>query len=302
MKCVKAVVAASFVLSLASTALAQSPAGAWELTVDTPQGANTSTLNLKQDGDKLTGDLTSQMGSTPITGTFSAGTVAVTANIDIQGTSLQLGINGTVDADTMTGEVKFGDFGAFPFTAKRAGTGAAAAAPAPPAAPAARAAVAGSPTDATGKWDILLNIEGVGEFPVQADFKQDGTKLTGTFSGPAGDVTLQGTMMGSSLKMEFEVETPQGKMPIVMTGELGAEGFTGKATLAGMGEANWKGTRAKEGSKGSTDSIRDESVVHLATVDFQHIHAFVLATPSSYAAGCSRSPVHRFRSFAAPRR
>ena len=49
MKCVKAVVAASFVLSLASTALAQSPAGAWELTVDTPQGANTSTLNLKQD-------------------------------------------------------------------------------------------------------------------------------------------------------------------------------------------------------------------------------------------------------------
>ena len=245
MKFVKAVVAASFVLSLASTALAQSPTGAWELTVDTPQGANTSTLNLKQDGDKLSGDLTSQMGSTPVTGTFSAGTVAVTANIDIQGTSLQLGINGKVDADTMTGEVKFGDFGAFPFTAKRAGTGAAAAAPATPAAPAARAATPGSATDATGKWDIVLNIEGVGEFPVQADFKQDGTKLTGTFSGPAGDVTLQGTMTGSSLKMEFEVETPQGKMPIVMTGELGAEGFTGKATLAGMGEANWKGTRAK---------------------------------------------------------
>ena len=245
MKCVKAFVAASFVLSLASTALAQSPAGAWELTVDTPQGPNTSTLNLKQDGDKLTGDLTSQMGSTPITGTFSAGTVAVTANIDIQGTSLQLGINGKVEADTMTGEVKFGDFGAFPFTAKRAGTGAAAAAPAPPAAPAARAAAPGSTTDATGKWDIVLNIEGVGEFPVQADFKQDGTKITGTFSGPAGDVTLQGTMTGPSLRMEFEVETPQGKMPIVMTGELGAEGFTGKATLAGMGEANWKGTRAK---------------------------------------------------------
>ena len=246
MKCVKAFVAASFVLSLASAALAQSPVGAWELTVDTPQGPNTSMLNLKQDGDKLTGELTSPMGSTPVTGTFSAGTVAVTANIDIQGTSLQLGINGKVDADTMTGEVKFGDFGAFPFTAKRAGTGAAAAAP--------RGATGGtrcaaprpaSATDATGKWDIVLTIEGVGEFPVQVDFKQDGTKITGTFSGPAGDVTLQGTMTGPSLKLEFEVETPQGKMPIVMTGDLGAEGFTGKATLAGMGEANWKGTRAK---------------------------------------------------------
>jgi hypothetical protein len=45
--------------------------------------------------------------------------------------------------------------------------------------------------------------------------------------------------------MEFEVETPQGKLPIVMTGDLGPDGFTGKATLAGMGEANWKGTRVK---------------------------------------------------------
>src|SRR5262245_7337461 len=243
MKYVKTIIAASFALSLASTVLAQSPAGAWELTIDTPQGPNTSTLTLKLDGDKLTGDLASQLGSSPVTGTFSAGAVAVTANIDIQGTSLQLGINGKVDADTMTGEVKFGDFGAFPFKATRGG--ASAAAPAPPAAPAARAAPSGSATDANGKWDIVLSIEGVGEIPVQADFKQDGTKVTGTFSGPAGDVTLQGTMTGPSLRLEFEVDTPQGKVPIVLTGELGAQGFTGKATLAGMGEANWKGTRAK---------------------------------------------------------
>ena len=248
MKCVKtAIVAASFVLSLASAAFAQnSVAGAWELTVDSPQGANASTLTLKQDGDKLTGELASAMGSTPVTGTFSAGSVAITANLDVQGTSLQLGISGKVDADTMTGSVKVGDFGEFPFTAKRAGS-AAAAAPAPAAAPVARAAAApaGSTTDATGKWDIVISLEGVGEFPVQADFKQDGTKLTGTFNGPTGEVTLEGTMTGSTLRMQFEVETPQGKLPIVMTGDLGAEGFTGKATLAGMGEANWKGTRAK---------------------------------------------------------
>src|SRR5262249_59348447 len=91
MKCVNAIVAVSFVFSLASSVRAQSPAGEWQLTVDTPQGPNTSTLTLKQDGDKLTGDLASQMGSTPVTGTFSAGSVAVTANIDIQGTTLPLG-------------------------------------------------------------------------------------------------------------------------------------------------------------------------------------------------------------------
>jgi len=250
MKCVKAgFVALSFIVSLSSSALAQSPAGAWELTVDTPQGANTSTLTLKLDGDKLSGDLANQMmGSSPVTGTFSAGTVAVTANIDVQGTSLQLGINGKVDGETMTGNIKFGDFGEFPFTAKRAGAAAAAPAAAAPAAaaPAARAAAPeGSTTDVTGKWDVVINLEGVGEFPVSVDFKQDGGKVTGTFSGPAGDVTLQGTMTGSALRMEFEVETPQGKMPIVMTGDLTATGLTGKATLQGMGEANWKGTRVK---------------------------------------------------------
>jgi hypothetical protein len=146
----------------------------------------------------------------------------------------------------MSGSVKFGDFGEFPFKGKRAGSGAAAAAaPAAAAPPAPAAAAAGSLTDASGKWDIVISVEGVGELPVQAEFKQDGSKLTGTFTGPTGDVTLQGTMTGPSLKLEFEVETPQGKMPIVMTGDLTAAGFTGKATFAGMGEANWKGTRAK---------------------------------------------------------
>jgi hypothetical protein len=250
MKYVKAgLVALSFIVSLSSSALAQSPAGAWELTVDTPQGANTSTLTLKLDGDKLSGDLANpMMGSSPVAGTFSGGSVAVTANIDVQGTSLQLGINGKVEGETMAGNIKFGDFGEFPFTAKRAGAAAApvAAAPATPA-PAARAAAApaGSTTDVTGKWDVVISLEGVGEFPVSVDFKQDGGKVTGTFSGPAGDVTLQGTMTGPSMRLEFEVETPQGKMPIVMTGDLTAEGLTGKATLQGVGEANWKGTRAK---------------------------------------------------------
>jgi len=247
MKYVKAAfLAASIVLTLAaSSALAQSnPAGAWDLTIDTPQGANSVTLTLKQDGDNLTGDLASQMGSTPVTGTFSSGAVALTANIDIQGNSLQLGINGKVDADALNGTVKFGDFGEFPFVGKRASAGATpAAAPAAPAAPAPAAAVAAA--DVSGKWDVVLIIPGVGDFPVTADIKQDGNKVTGLLTSQAGELAVTGTMTGTSLKLEFIAETAQGSLPIMMTGELGAEGFTGKASLAGMGEADWKGTRVK---------------------------------------------------------
>jgi hypothetical protein len=249
MKYVKAgFVAASLFLLPATAVLAQSnPNGAWELTIDSPQGANTVTLTLKQDGDKLTGDLASQMGSTPVTGTFTAGAVALTANIEIQGNSLALGINGNVDADTLNGSVKFGDFGEFPFTGKRSNgaTPAAAAAPAAPAAASAPAAGSVAGGDASGKWDVVLMFPGAGEFPVTADLKQEGTNVTGTFLSQAGEVAVKGTMTGTSLKLEFTAETPQGPLPITMTGELGAQGFTGKVSLAGMGEADWKGTRGK---------------------------------------------------------
>ena len=58
-------------------ALAQTgPAGDWELTIETPQGANTVDLSLKLDGDKLSGDLSSQMGSVPVTGTATGQRVA----------------------------------------------------------------------------------------------------------------------------------------------------------------------------------------------------------------------------------
>ncbi len=252
MKYVKAgFIAASLLTLVSSTMFAQSgPSGAWDLTIDSPQGANTVTLTLKQDGDKLTGEMSSQMGTTPVAGTFAGGTVAVTANVDLQGTSLQLGINGKLAADTLTGSVKFGDFGEFAFTGKRASAAASRAA-APPAAPArpaasaspATASVAGS--DITGKWDVILIVPGAGEVPATADFKQAGTTVTGTFSSPAGDVPVNGTMTGVSLKLEFKAETPQGPLTITMTGDLGANGFTGKASLAGMGEADWKATRGK---------------------------------------------------------
>jgi hypothetical protein len=248
MRCIKvSSLVAVFMLSLGSASFAQnSVAGAWELTINSPQGPQTSTLTLKQDGEKLTGELAGPMGSVPTTGTFTNDTVAVTTTISVQGMNLDFIITGKLEGEALNGTIKVGDFGEFPFTGKRAAAGAAAARPAPaPPAVSAPPAAAGSTTDATGKWDLVFNIEGVGEFPVTADLKQDGTKITGTFSGPTGDVTLQGTMTGPTLKLEFEVETPQGKMPIVITGDLGPEGFSGKATLTGMGEATWKGTRAK---------------------------------------------------------
>jgi hypothetical protein len=95
-----------------------------------------------------------------------------------------------------------------------------------------------------GKWDIKLMIAGVGEFPVSAVMKQDGEKLTGTITGPTGDIAIAGTVTGRAVKIDFEADTPQGKLPVTMTGDMGPTSLTGKASIAGMGEADWTATRA----------------------------------------------------------
>jgi hypothetical protein len=236
------VAAASLVLLFGPvSAFAQSgAAGSWQLTLQTPQGNNSVDLTLAQTGSALSGDLNSQLGTVPVTGTATGDTVALTAKIEAM--NLELGINGKVAGDTIAGTVKLGDFGEFPFTGTRAAAKAAAAA-APAAAPAA-AAANGSGADLTGKWDVKLVIAGAGEFPATATLKQTGDKLTGTLNSMAGDVTLNGTVTGRSIKLDFEADTPQGKLPVTMTGDMGAAGITGKASIAGLGEADWTATRA----------------------------------------------------------
>ena len=236
----------AIVVGLPLAAFAQtSAAGDWELTLTTPQGSNTVNVSFAQDGDKVTGTLSSPMGSVPLTGTDTAGDLKATASIDIQGMALDLAFAGKVAGDTLNGTVKFGDFGEFPFTGKRAASKAAAA-PTASAAAAAGAGVAGNAAgSATGKWDITLSIAGAGEFPMTATFTQTADKVSGTLSSQAGDVQVNGTMTGNTLKLDFTADTPQGAIPVSMTGTLGAAGFAGKASIAGMGEADWTAKRAQ---------------------------------------------------------
>jgi len=225
------------VVLAAAPAFAQGTvAGNWDITMTTPQGPTTVNLKLTQDGNKVSGSLESPMGSVPLAGTNTAGTVALTAHVELQGNAIDLGLNGKADGDSMNGAVKIGDFGEFPFTGKRGPAAAASAAAAP-------ATAASAPTDANGKWNITLTLGGAGSFPLTGTFKQDGEKVSGVLTSMAGEVPVSGTMAGKTLKLEFKVDTPQGQLPITMTGELGTTGFAGKASIAGLGDTDWTATR-----------------------------------------------------------
>jgi len=236
--------AALVLVGLAATsARAQDAAGEWELKIASPQGEQVVNLTLKAEGAKLTGDLASQMGTVPVTGTLTGSAVAVVAKLDVQGMTLEMGINGTVAGAELNGNIKIGDFGEFPFAGKRVeAKSSAAPAAARPAAP----ATIGGALNAGGKWDVVLSIAGMGEVPVTADFKQEGDKLTGTLTTMGGGVPVAGTVTGNSLKIDFKAETPQGAIEVVMTGEGTPDGMKGKATLAGVGEAEWTAKRSAQ--------------------------------------------------------
>ncbi len=242
---VSALAAAITVLApLAALAQTTNVAGAWDITLSTPQGDNTVTVTFKQDGDKVTGTLASPMGEMPLAGTATAGTLKAVGNFDAGGQALEMTFTGKVAGDAVDGTVKFGDFGEFPFTGKRAGAKAAAPA-ATAAAPAARPAASASAAGAGGKWDVVLSIAGAGDFPMTATLTQTADKVAGTISSQAGDVPIAGTFTGNALKLEFTAATPNGDIPVTMTGTLGASGLAGKASIAGMGEADWTAKRAQ---------------------------------------------------------
>ena len=239
---VKLPVLAVMAVLAAVPALAQTDVtGDWLVTVESPQGATTIDASMKQNGEELTGSITSPMGSVEFKGKIVNDAIDVSYTLELQGNSIPIAMTGKVAGDSITGNLNLGGLGDVPWTAKRkpAGstTAAAAAAPAPTA-----PAVAGSLTDVTGNWDITFNMGG-NPMPATATFTQTGEKVTGTIASQAGETPVTGTMSGQALQITFNVDTPQGALEITMTGNLSADGLAGKAVLTGLGEAEWTGKR-----------------------------------------------------------
>jgi len=229
-------------------------AGDWDVTISSPQGANTSKISFKQDANKVDGMIKSMAGETAIAGTVEGDEVKVAFTINFQGMPFEIKLNGKVAGDTMSGKTDFGGFAEGDWTAKRSDA-TAAAAPAATTAPAeaapAAAAAAASATTTTltgfgGKWDVTLKTP-AGDFPANANLNVDGGKLTGTFGSQMGEVPVEGTIEGNAMKVTMTAQTPQGPMTVVLTGDLDGDAIVnGKAEVAGMGQMEWTAKRIKQ--------------------------------------------------------
>jgi hypothetical protein len=239
-------------LLVATPAFAQTPAsvvGDWDVTINSPQGANTTRVAFTQDGDKVKGLFKSPNGELPFTGTMTGDELKFAFQIPFQGAALDITMTGKVEAETMAGKADFGGMAEGDWTAKRAAATTATAAAPPAPATTDTASAAASSTTAIGfggKWDVTLKTP-AGDFPANATLTDEGGKLSGTFGSQMGEAQVAGTSEGKALKITMIANTPQGAMTVTMTGDLvGDEIVNGKAEVEGMGQMEWTAKRSKQ--------------------------------------------------------
>jgi hypothetical protein len=233
-----------FATLLVAPAAAQiSLTGDWDMTIESPQGTNTVKVTLTQDGEKVSGLFKSEMGELPFTGTLVGVDLKFTFTIPIQGQALDIVVTGKVDGATLAGKMQFGGFGEGDWTAKRAPAAAATTTASPATTTATTTASTTTAPAAAGsvgdKWDVTFKTPN-GDLQAVVTVRAAAGKVEGTISSQMGEAPFTGTLEGKALKVSFNFETPQGTLPVVMTGDV--EGDTipnGKAEITGMGTMEW---------------------------------------------------------------
>jgi hypothetical protein len=97
-----------------------------------------------------------------------------------------------------------------------------------------------------GNWVMTLEMP-MGTGNPTLVLKQDGEKITGSYTGRYGTFALEGTIKERTIVFTFTMTAEGESVPMTFTGEVAADGQTmkGKASLGEMGEATWSAKRDK---------------------------------------------------------
>jgi hypothetical protein len=108
-------------LAAVSPAAAQSVAGEWNASMNTPGGPRAFKVILQVAGDSLTGTVKRASGDVPLRGSRKGNDVTFSYTIDYGGNALELTVTATVTGDEMKGSIDLGGNAKEEFSAKRAG-------------------------------------------------------------------------------------------------------------------------------------------------------------------------------------
>ena len=106
------------VVFTAALAAQNSVAGSWDLAINGPEGPITAGAVLKQDGDKISGTLTSPQGEVQVAGTMTGKTMALQFTVPTPQGNLDIKVTAEVNGSEMKGMMDFG-MGQADFTGKK---------------------------------------------------------------------------------------------------------------------------------------------------------------------------------------
>src|SRR5713101_6985821 len=97
-------------------------------------------------------------------------------------------------------------------------------------------------TDLTGTWNAKVNLGDQQGSPTFV-LKQDGEKLTGTYSGALGEAPIKGTVKGNEVTIDFDASGAA----IHYAGKVSADGATIEGTVdyGGQASGTFTATRAE---------------------------------------------------------
>jgi uncharacterized protein involved in high-affinity Fe2+ transport len=95
--------------------------GKWAMTLEMSMGTGTPMLELKQDGEKITGTYTGRYGDSQLAGTLKERTIEFTVTMVAEGETVSMSFGGQVaeDGQTMKGNAVLGELGDATWSAKK---------------------------------------------------------------------------------------------------------------------------------------------------------------------------------------
>ena len=95
------------------------------------------------------------------------------------------------------------------------------------------------PADVAGTWNITVDIGGNTGTPSVA-LKQDGEKLTGTYSSQVfGEQKVTGTIKGNAITFEFTASLEGNTVKVTYSGTVDKATMKGKVALGELGEGTF---------------------------------------------------------------
>lgn len=93
--------------------------GEWIFTVESPNGTGTRQVTLIQDGNELTGEISSERAAGDLSGTVDGDQVTFVAVVFMDSGAFEITYTATVTDGVMSGTVDFGSYGSGTFTGRR---------------------------------------------------------------------------------------------------------------------------------------------------------------------------------------